>query len=186
MVATATERIAGTGLPLSFQVRDAHDLDFPDESFDRASASQMFSHVDDPARVLQEMVRVTRRGGRIVVSESHARASTFSGVDVQTTRVVCDAFARQLRNSWICLQMLQLFRDAGLADLTVEPTTITSRSLEAVLTRVPYREAVNRAIHDGMADAEQMTAWWRVLEEADRVGTFFWSTTRFTFAGRRP
>jgi hypothetical protein len=35
-------------------------------------------------------------------------------------------------------------------------------------------------------DAEQMSAWWRSLEEADRVGTFLWSTTRFTFAGRRP
>jgi ubiquinone/menaquinone biosynthesis C-methylase UbiE len=137
MVDTATERAAGTGLPITFQVGDAHHLDFPDQSFDRASAAQMFSHVDDPLRVLQEMVRVTRPDGRIVVSESHVGASTFFAVDVQATRVVSDAFARQSRNSWICHQMLQLFRDAGLADLTVEPTTITSRSLEAVLARCP-------------------------------------------------
>jgi hypothetical protein len=54
--------------------------------------------------------------------------ASFFGVDIQTTRAVTDALARQWRNSWIGLQMLQLFRDAGLTDLTVEPITITSTS----------------------------------------------------------
>jgi hypothetical protein len=82
--------------------------------------------------------------------------------------------------------MLQLFRDAGLTDLTVEPFTVSSTSLQVVLARVPYSEAIDRAIQDGMVDAEQMNTWWRSLEEADRAGTFFWSKTHFAIAGRRP
>jgi ubiquinone/menaquinone biosynthesis C-methylase UbiE len=186
MVAAATERSAGTNLPVTFQVGDAHHLDFPDQNFDRACSSVVFIHVDDPVRVLQEMVRVTRPGGRIVVREGSPGTHTFFGADIQATRAVMGAFARLSRNGWISLQMLQLFQDAGLTDLTVEPFTTWSASLEAVLARVPYREAVDRVLQDGIADAEQMSAWWRSLEEADRAGTFFWSMTSFVFAGRRP
>jgi SAM-dependent methyltransferase len=186
MVATANERIAGTGLPLAFHVGDVHHLDFPDQSVDRACATSVFQHVDDPVLALQEMVRVTRPGGRIVVSDGGGGNATFFGVDIQASRAVTDALARQWRNSWIGLQMLQLFRVAGLTDVGVEPITITSRSLHAVMARVRYREAVDRAIEHGAVDAEQMSAWWRLLEEADRAGTFFWSTTGFAFAGRRP
>lgn len=127
MVATATERSAGADLPVSFQIGDAHHLDFPDQSFDRACAALVFVHVDDPVRVLQEMVRVTRPGGRIVVYESQTWNASFFGADIHATRAVTDAFARQVRNSWVDLQMLQLFRNAGLTDLSVEPVTATWR-----------------------------------------------------------
>jgi hypothetical protein len=82
--------------------------------------------------------------------------------------------------------MLRLFREAGLTDLTVEPSTTYSTSLQAVMARVPYREAIDRALQAGMVDTEQMSSWWRSLEDADRAGTFFWSMTFFIFAGRRP
>jgi ubiquinone/menaquinone biosynthesis C-methylase UbiE len=77
MVATAIERIVGAGLPLTFQVGDAHHLDFPDQSFERACAARVFRHMDDPVRVLQEMVGVTRPGGRIVVVEPHNGTHCF-------------------------------------------------------------------------------------------------------------
>jgi ubiquinone/menaquinone biosynthesis C-methylase UbiE len=186
MVATATERSAEAGLPLAFEVGDAHQLEFPDQTFDRVFAVLVLVHVDDPVRVLREMVRVTRPGGRIVVHEPTTGTQSFFGVDVQATRALIDALARQWRNGWIGLQMLQLFRDAGLTNVTVEPTTLTSRSLQAVTARMHYRDAVDRAIQDGIVDAEQMNAWWHSLEEADRDGLFFWSITSFTFAGQRP
>jgi ubiquinone/menaquinone biosynthesis C-methylase UbiE len=186
-VITATDRNAGDRLPLTFQIGDAHHLDFPDQCFDRTCAMLVLRHVDDPVRVLQEMVRVTRPGGRIVVREIPPGTVSFFGVDYRATRAVTDAVERQRRNGWICLQMLQLFQDAGLTELSAEPFTLTSTSLQVVLaTASQYRDAVDRAIHDGMADAEQMNAWWRSLEGADRAGTFLWSMTGFVFAGRRP
>jgi ubiquinone/menaquinone biosynthesis C-methylase UbiE len=186
MVATATERNAGSELPLTFQVGDAHQLDFPDQSFDRACATLVLVHVDDPVRVLQEMVRVTRPGGRIVVYETTRGSQSFFGADLQASRAVTDALARQWRNSWIGSQMLELLREAGLADLGVEPSTLSSMSLQTVMARGRYREAVDRAILDGMVDANQMSAWWRSVEEADRAGIFLWWITMFAFAGRRP
>ena len=46
---------------------DAAQMTFPDESFDIVYAPYLISVVPDPVQVAQEMRRVCRRGGRIVI-----------------------------------------------------------------------------------------------------------------------
>lgn len=53
-------------------VADAHHLPFDDESFDTVTASFTFCSVTDPARVLDEVHRVLRPGGRFLFHE-HVR-----------------------------------------------------------------------------------------------------------------
>lgn len=45
---------------------DATALDFPDDSFDCTIAAYVISVVPDPVKVLREMLRVTKKGGKIV------------------------------------------------------------------------------------------------------------------------
>ena len=51
-----------------FQQGDAQDLPFPDNSFDAAVCGYGLMHVPDSEKVLREMHRVVRPGGRIAVS----------------------------------------------------------------------------------------------------------------------
>ena len=51
-----------------FQQGDAQDLPFPDNSFDAAVCGYGLMHVPDAEKVLREMQRVVRPGGRIAVS----------------------------------------------------------------------------------------------------------------------
>jgi phosphatidylethanolamine/phosphatidyl-N-methylethanolamine N-methyltransferase len=68
MLAEAHERIVRHGLRhVSVLRMDAAALDFPDGSFDAVFAPYVISVVPDPARVMSEMARVCRPGGRIVV-----------------------------------------------------------------------------------------------------------------------
>ena len=46
---------------------DATDLDFPDHSFDVTTAMYVMTVVPDPVAVMDELVRVTRPGGQIVI-----------------------------------------------------------------------------------------------------------------------
>jgi ubiquinone/menaquinone biosynthesis C-methylase UbiE len=49
---------------------DAEQLPFPDGAFDRVAASSLLSHVLHPERVVAELRRVTKSGGRVVFSIS--------------------------------------------------------------------------------------------------------------------
>lgn len=49
-------------------VADIQDIPFPDESFDVVISQETLEHVPDPTRGLAELVRVTRRGGKLLVT----------------------------------------------------------------------------------------------------------------------
>jgi phosphatidylethanolamine/phosphatidyl-N-methylethanolamine N-methyltransferase len=46
---------------------DAHNLDFPDNSFDWVCTFHVMTVVSDPRRMMDEMIRVCKPGGRIIV-----------------------------------------------------------------------------------------------------------------------
>ncbi|MCI4340587.1 MAG: methyltransferase domain-containing protein, partial [Thermoplasmata archaeon] len=47
MIREATERSRGSELPIEFRQADVHALPFPDASFDRTLATQVFQHLPD-------------------------------------------------------------------------------------------------------------------------------------------
>jgi ubiquinone/menaquinone biosynthesis C-methylase UbiE len=58
-------RAEADGLPIMFEVADAEQLTFPDESFDVVLSTFGVMFAPNQDRVASELLRVTRRGGRI-------------------------------------------------------------------------------------------------------------------------
>lgn len=54
---------------LDFRWADAMDLPYDDDSFDVTTISYGLRNVHDPQKALEEMLRVTKPGGRLVVAE---------------------------------------------------------------------------------------------------------------------
>ena len=69
MMETAPDKARKNGMDIRFEVADAMNLPYPDNSFDIASISFGIRNVDVPAQALREMARVVRPGGRVVVLE---------------------------------------------------------------------------------------------------------------------
>lgn len=69
MLAKAEARVAAEGLTHVVALRrmDARALDFPDASFDTVVAMHVISVVPEPERVMAEMARVCRPGGRVLI-----------------------------------------------------------------------------------------------------------------------
>lgn len=56
---------------------DARDLDFPDNHFDTIAAMHVLSVVPEPERVMSEIARVCKPGGRVVITNHFKREAGF-------------------------------------------------------------------------------------------------------------
>lgn len=70
MVAKARAEAAAAGIEnVAFELGDVTALDVPDDSFDGAITRFSLHHIPAPVRVLEEMRRVVRPGGLVVVGD---------------------------------------------------------------------------------------------------------------------
>src|ERR1700761_2106938 len=56
---------------------DAHNLDFPDNTFDWVCTFHVMTVVSEPRRMMDEMIRVCKPGGRIILISHFASPSPF-------------------------------------------------------------------------------------------------------------
>ena len=72
MLSRARRKAEEKGLNVDLVDMDVQDLQFDDQSFDTILATFVFCSVPDPIRGLQEIKRVCKRGGKIILLE-HVR-----------------------------------------------------------------------------------------------------------------
>lgn len=112
MIARARQTAVKDGLSnLEFTLGDAQGLPFPDRSFDVAVTSYSLHHIPDSARVVCEMARVVKPGGRVGIIDIFApedpKAAAFA-TRIEKTRD--PSHTRALAKT----ELAQLLADAGL------------------------------------------------------------------------
>lgn len=132
MIAEARKRSEGTGLSIEFAAGDARRLDFADNGFDACRTERALEQLAGPTEALTELVRVTRSGGRILALEPDRETTFMSPGDKAVTRGILNAYADGYASGWIGPQLMALFVDAGLAEVTVVPEAMFFRELELV------------------------------------------------------
>lgn len=176
------ENLAGR---VEFRVGDAHQLDFPDASFDVVFAHTLISHVTDPVEVLREMVRVVRPGGTIAVFDGDYASMTYASPDHELGQRMDAALVKaSFNNPRIMRDLPRLMPELGLkltaawGDAVVE---IGSGSYfrSFVETYAPY---IKQA---GLAPAELVDTWLAAQLQSMDNGTFFASCTYYTYLARR-
>lgn len=69
MLSFAPAKAKKQNLDITFEIADAMNLPYADDTFDIASISFGIRNVDNPVQALSEMARVVRPGGKVVVLE---------------------------------------------------------------------------------------------------------------------
>ncbi|MCP5087980.1 MAG: class I SAM-dependent methyltransferase [Rhodobacteraceae bacterium] len=75
MLAKAQAKVSDMGLAHVRELRqmDARTLDYPDNHFDTVAAMHIVSVVPEPERVMAEIARVCKPGGKVVITNHFAR-----------------------------------------------------------------------------------------------------------------
>lgn len=187
LIDEAHKRWGSSGLPVSFHVGDAHTLPFPDASFDACRAERVFVHLQDPRRVLAEMVRVARPGARIAIFDVDAETMIVDSPLRAVTRKIMDFRADQFRsNGWIGRRLRGLYVEQGLANVTLKPATcmFTDFAFADAFWSLGQTAALARS--QGIISEGEEMAWVESLRDADATKRFFLSVTAFLACGTKP
>lgn len=158
----------GLGRVTGFVQGDICDLPFPDRRFDITIAHVVLCHLADPERALDEMVRVTRRGGCVAVFDN----AIGGGASVGWNNLRRPALRDVLFFHEAHLRMLRGRKHLGHGDFTVGchlPMWFEARGLRDVDVRAnervswvapPYRSLAQRTEYRNLRE--------RIAENVDR------------------
>jgi ubiquinone/menaquinone biosynthesis C-methylase UbiE len=143
----------------------------------------MLMHVPDEQRALAEIVRVTRRGGRVAAFDFDWDMHIVDSDHKDTTRTIVRTFSDGLQHGWIGRQLPRLFREHGLTDVTVLPHVL-------FLTLEFYESLLDghlvRLQDQGLPTPEEVEWWWTDLRAKAEHDEFLAALTAFIVAGTRP
>lgn len=186
MLEAARSRAEGCGLNIDFLLADAGRLESADETFDCARVDRTLQHIPDPKRVLREMARVTKSGGRILAYEPDWGTFTIGSADRQITRKIADFWCDTFKSGWIGRYLFGYLREIGLEDVQVCPSTLVITKLDLAEKVFDIFKNAEKAMHQGLVSRSEVSGWLGELQEDDRKGRFFCSYTGFLAWGRKP
>lgn len=126
--ALAKERGAAN---VEWRLGDVYSLPFPDESFDIVTCRFAFHHFEQPDRAFREMVRVCRRGGRVVVCDAIVAADPEKAAAFHAMERHRDPSTVEFRSESF---LAGLFTNAGLAPPAMERFQV-SYDVERLMAR---------------------------------------------------
>ncbi|MGH2535067.1 MAG: methyltransferase domain-containing protein [Thermomicrobiales bacterium] len=187
MIAEAERRHSGRALPLDFRIGDGRRLNFPDGAFDRCRSERTFQWLDDPRPVLEELVRVTRPGGRVVVCEEDWGTSIFGCIAAELNDKMLRYAATVIPGLRVARRLPALFRACGLTQVTADLhlMVVDGHAFEAAHAEY-YRHTLREAQDGGFLGPEEVAAILTTWNESMHAALFVEARTFWIVAGTKP
>ena len=184
----AAERLAsGDGIAdrVEFAVADAHELPFPDASFDAVVAHTLVSHVRDPLTVLAEAARVIRPGGSVAIFDGDYASLTFGCSDRGLGQVVEPALQSMIMSSpRVMRELPRLLPQAGLRLIATQAHVYAEAGSSSFMLNLAETYGPLAASTD-LLPAAQVDAWLADQRRSAQDGTFFGACNYYAYVARR-
>ena len=140
MVATANLRAEKEGVSgwVEHRQSEAYSLPFETAAFDSCRSERLFQHLEEPARALAEMIRLTKPRRPVVVLDTDWGTSSIDTPQSDVERQIMRILAEKLvNNGYSGRQLYRLFKQQGLQNIQVDvfPTVVTHYSEARILGR---------------------------------------------------
>ena len=184
-IAIASRRCVGLS-NVHFELGDAAQLPFEDETFDAVMSSQVFEYLDNVDGALQEINRVLRPGGRVLIHDTDWGALLWRSSDAQRMARVLEVFDRHLADPNLPQTLGSKFRDAGFIDIVVEAIVQLETEFNPVSVSGVVSKFVVGYVESQGIPASEASAWMKDLENLGAAGDYFFSMNEYMFVGRKP
>jgi ubiquinone/menaquinone biosynthesis C-methylase UbiE len=174
------------GAPCRFRVADGRRLPFPAGAFDATVAVTVLLHVPQADRVLAEMIRVTRPGGRVAALDQDLGTLVLDLPDRALTRRILDGHAERFYpNPWSGRSLYRRLRAAGLAGVRARVFPVVEPVYDEYVRSLLARRVAFTTRRRVVTAAEGR----RWLADADRAaarGDFFMTLNFYAAVGVKP
>jgi len=171
---------------VSFELGEAAQLPFDDETFDAVMSSQVFEYLEDVSGGLREIFRVLRPGGRMLIHDTDWGALLWRSSDAARMTRIMEVWDRHLTDPCLPQTLGCKIRDAGFGHVNVQPfvqleTEFDPSSVSGVLMSfiVGYVES------QGIPAAEA-AALRADLENLGTADDYFFSSNEYIFSAKKP
>jgi ubiquinone/menaquinone biosynthesis C-methylase UbiE len=188
MVAAARRAANLAKCTVDLRVASIYALPFPDGAFDAVRAERVFQHLEDPEGGLAEMIRVTRLGGRLLVSDPDHGQHGLALDDPAHHRVYAAslrALLAMIVNPHSGTRLRAMFARAGLADIEQRVVSIPIPFVDYVQALFLH-ERLAAAVQAGDITRKEADDFVAVLEARDRAGAFDANAIAYFVAATRP
>lgn len=166
---------------LRLVIGDAHALGLDDNSVDRVYVDRTMQHLAAPSTVLDEVRRILRPGGRVVLAEPDWRTLVIDhpepDIALAYQRFILD---HVVRNARIGSELPRLVRQAEFELESVTPVTGSYTDPFEADRVFGFARVTRRAVRANCLDPDQADRWLQGL----RGPVFFASMTIFVTAAR--
>lgn len=177
---------ASRGLP-HVVMADAHHLPFAAGAFDGVSADRVLQHLDDPEAALDELVRVLRAGGRLVLADPDYDLQALEIEDQDLARRILRYRADvMVRNGASAHRQAGRLADRWFEEIDVEARTMVIRRPDVVDNVLMLRDWAHHAVGRGCLPLSEAERFVRQFDQSVAAGKLTYVLTFLLTSGRAP
>jgi len=152
---------------VSFKRGDIHNLDIPSNSVDGIRVDRTLQHVQDPQRVISEMVRVLKPGRWMVCAEPDWSTFVIDADNNEVTDLVVQTWKSGFRNPHIGSQLLRRVRTEGLENTWTDGLILLADGMKAANIVYDIRATVEKVKAGNGEKSSIMDAWVNELQRRE-------------------
>ena len=169
-----------------FHVGDAAQLPAENETVDAVSCTQVLLYVTDVSKVLSEMMRVLKPGGRIVIVETDWRGVVLNSADDDLTKQIFAAWDSAVPSPNLPVHLRTLLKKHGFSKIQVEAVPILNTEYSPSNFSHGMMEWITKnAEKQGVFNKTQRKVFLADLEERGRSDSYFFCVNRFLFSAKK-
>jgi SAM-dependent methyltransferase len=185
MLDHARRRTEGAGAPIELRTGTAYALGLADASFDAVRADRLLHFLEAPEAALAELIRVVRRGGRVVVSEPDYDTIAIDTSEPELTARLLDYRRRDGALRMPGRRLRRLFVDAGLEDIEATAHTGLVTDFLVAERMLSMTSSLRTTIRAGALTVAEALRWRAAASRDSQQGRFLLAMTVFTVGGTR-